>query len=39
MTSLLGQKGFDIDLGKYRNFSKEDAVTLQNTEGGFIPYV
>jgi hypothetical protein len=34
-----GQKGFDIDLGKYRDFSKEDLVALQNTEGGFIPYV
>jgi hypothetical protein len=34
-----GQKGFDIDLGKYRNFSKEDTVALQNTEGGLIPYV
>jgi hypothetical protein len=34
-----GQKGFGIDLGKYENFSKEDLVALQNTEGGFIPYI
>ena len=33
------QKGFGIDLGKYENISKEDLVTLQNTEGGLIPYV
>jgi len=34
-----GQKGFGIDLDKYVNFSKEDLVTLQNTDGGLIPYV
>ena len=33
------QKGFGIDLGKYQNISKEDLVTLQNTDGGLIPYV
>lgn len=33
------QKGFGIDLGKYQNINKEDLVTLQNTEGGLIPYV
>ena len=34
-----GQKGFGIDLDKYENISKEDLLTLQNTEGGMIPYV
>lgn len=34
-----GQKGFGIDLDKYKNFSKEDVVALQNTTGGFIAYV
>ena len=33
------QKGFGVDLGKYPNISKEDLVSLQNTEGGLIPYV
>ena len=33
------QKGFGIDLGKYENISKEDLVSLQNTDGGLIPYV
>lgn len=41
------QKGFGVDLDKYENMSKEDLVTLQNTEqnteqntdGGLIPYV
>lgn len=33
------QKGFGIDLDKYQNISKEDLVTLQNTDGGLIPYV
>ena len=33
------QKGFGIDLGKYQNISKEDLVSLQNTDGGLIPYV
>ena len=33
------QKGFGIDLGKYENISKENLVTLQNTDGGLIPYV
>jgi hypothetical protein len=33
------QKGFDIDLGKYQNISKEDLLTLQKTDGGLIPYV
>jgi len=34
-----GQKGFGIDLDKYENISKEDLLTLQNTDGGLIPYV
>lgn len=33
------QKGFGIHLGKYQNTSKEDLVTLQNTDGGLVPYV
>ena len=33
------QKDFGIDLGKYQNISKEDLVSLQNTDGGLIPYV
>jgi hypothetical protein len=32
------QKGFGIDLGEYQNIRKEDLVTLQNTDGGLIPY-
>ncbi len=34
-----GQKGFGIDLDKYENISKEDLLTLRNTDGGLIPYV
>ena len=33
------QKGFGIDLDNYENIGKEDLVTLQNTDGGLIPYV
>ncbi len=33
------QKGFGIDLDKYKNINKEDLRTLKNTNGGLIPYV
>ena len=33
------QKGFDVDLGKYPTISKEDLVSLQNTEGGLVTYI
>lgn len=33
------ENGFGIDLGRYQNISKEDLVTLQNTDGGLVPYV
>lgn len=33
------QKGFGIELDNYQNISKEDLVTLQNTDGGLISYV
>ena len=34
-----GQKGFDMDISKYDNISKEDLIALQNTKGGLPVYV
>jgi hypothetical protein len=34
---LIWNKDFGIDLGKYENISKENLVTLQNTDNGLIP--
>ena len=34
-----GQKGFGIDVNKYEGITKQDLITLQNTDGDLIPYV